>query len=242
MAWDFDASGDWFINSSITAPGMPLTIACWAWSDLSTARAIGGLHGGSNHQHIISFESSTVKAQSRSGAASAVAASSSTTYSTGQWHHVCGVFAAADDRAVYLDGGGKGTNTTSRNPSNDTIALARGNGTGFLLNGRIAEFAVWDAALTDDEVAQLGAGVSPLLVRPINLYFYFPLVRVDPPRCVISGISLTKAGDPQVVSHPGTSYPTGLWTPSFTPSAATGARQLVNGAMITDLIDGGLVA
>ena len=43
------------------------------------------------------------------------------------------------------------------------------------MNGRLAEIAIWNAALTDDEVLSLSKGVSPLRVDPQNLVAYWPL-------------------------------------------------------------------
>ena len=44
-------------------------------------------------------------------------------------------------------------------------------------DGSLAEAAIWNAALSDAEVAALATGVSPLLVRPGSLVFYAPLAR-----------------------------------------------------------------
>lgn len=42
-------------------------------------------------------------------------------------------------------------------------------------DGDIAECAVWNVALTDAEIAAYNKGVSPFLIRPINLFRYYPL-------------------------------------------------------------------
>jgi hypothetical protein len=90
------------------------------------------------------------------------------------------VWVATNDRRAYIDGGSKGTNGTSRTPSgvNKTGVgyLCRSSQTGYF-SGRIAEVAVWDAALTDAEAALLGAGYSALFVRPQDLLVYWPMVR-----------------------------------------------------------------
>jgi hypothetical protein len=45
------------------------------------------------------------------------------------------------------------------------------------LNGRLAEAAIWNTDLTDDEFAALADGYRPTLIRPNKLVFYAPLIR-----------------------------------------------------------------
>lgn len=103
------------------------------------------------------------------------------------WTHAAGVFNSAS-RVAYLNGGNTGTQSTSvSNPTNTTdyllslnydIASLQGNGhnaTGQLV--RMAEAAVWDAALTTDEILALSKGAKPKTIRPESLIFYSPLVR-----------------------------------------------------------------
>jgi hypothetical protein len=67
-------------------------------------------------------------------------------------------------------------------------------------DGKVAEAAIWSAALTDAEVASLGKGVSPRLIRPQSLVFYAPLIRnlVD----VRGGRTLTNNNTATVATHP----------------------------------------
>lgn len=44
-------------------------------------------------------------------------------------------------------------------------------------DGYLAEFAIWDALLDAAEMAALGQGVSPLLIRPASLVEYIPMLR-----------------------------------------------------------------
>lgn len=52
-----------------------------------------------------------------------------------------------------------GLNSTSANP----------------FNGRIAEVAIWDVALSDAELVALSKGANPVTIRPDHLKGYFPL-------------------------------------------------------------------
>ena len=47
------------------------------------------------------------------------------------------------------------------------------------LDGRLAELAVWNVALTADEIASLAKGFRPHRIRPQSLVFCIPLVRTN---------------------------------------------------------------
>ena len=66
--------------------------------------------------------------------------------------------------------------------------------------GDLAEVGVWNVALTADEIASLGKGVSCDQVRPQSLVFYAPLVRniAD----IARGITLTNVNTATVAVHP----------------------------------------
>jgi hypothetical protein len=128
--------------------------------------------------------------------------------SVNTWHHGCAVFAATNDRRIYLDGGSKGTDSANRSvPSgldNTTVgSLKYNNGTDDddPFSGMVAEVGIWNVALTDTEVLMLSLGYSPLLIRPQNLVFYVPLVR-DNDNDLVGGLSLTPTNGPTVSPHP----------------------------------------
>ena len=131
-------------------------------------------------------------------------------YSADTWHHACGVFTADDDRAVFLDGGNKGTSAVSSAPSGlDTSCIGgnlRSSGVTWAAFGSIADAAIWNVALTDAEVAILAAGYSPLFVRPQSLVAYWPLIR-DTDDDIVGGYSMTPVNSPTVAAHPRVFYP-----------------------------------
>lgn len=109
-------------------------------------------------------------------------------WSTNSWVHAAGVFQGAS-RVAYLNGGFTGTNTTSySDPSkniSDILVNLNYDNTSFQGNGHnatgqlvsMAEAAIWDVALTTDEILSLSKGVKPKTIRPESLIFYSPLVR-----------------------------------------------------------------
>ncbi len=133
-----------------------------------------------------------------------VSAATSAGFSANTWHHACGVEASATDRRVFIDGGSKGTNATSRSPANaDRVSIGRiGDSTpAFYTSGRIAEVAIWNVALSDAEVALLAKGFSPLFIQPHNLVAYWPLIR-DDDNDWIGGFDLSAFNTPTVAAHP----------------------------------------
>lgn len=131
-------------------------------------------------------------------------ASTSSGVSVNTWHHACAVFAAANSRAAYLDGGSKGTNTTSSTPTtpNQTAVGRMPDKTpAYYFSGRIAHAAIWSVALSDAEVALLAAGVRPSEVQRANLVEYWELDR-DKDDGLIGGNDLTAYNTPSVADGP----------------------------------------
>lgn len=201
MAYLFnDAAVDNLKVTSTPITAAPFTMACWARSDDQTAA-----------QACFSIGNSGVAAQFwdllftgnvagdplrfRSVVTTAGSASTSSSYVAGTWHHCCGVETSATARAVFLDGAGKGTDTTSRAPgssNNIVVGADASSGLASPFSGDVAEAAIWNVALTDAEVAILAKGVKPYLVRPDKLVFYAPLLNT--PVEIIGKRTLTATG------------------------------------------------
>jgi hypothetical protein len=186
MSIDFDSSLSqrYEINNAILT-AFPLTMACWFNADSFTANRtlLGfGSSSGGNQFQVIGASSSGVYASGEVGGVVATA-TTATAPSTGTWHHAAGVFTDLSNRAAFIDGGSKATNTTTLSSfggfiNRTLIGARRRNGTYALhMEGRIAECAIWDTDLNDDEIYSLSRGVRPSLVRPGNLVLYIPLVR-----------------------------------------------------------------
>lgn len=135
-------------------------------------------------------------------------AQSTNAVATNQWTHVAGVLASLSARTAFV-GGTPGTTDTVAVPGHGTNtqavvgALRR---TTYLqgFNGSIADAAIWNVALTADEVASLAAGASPLTVRPQSLVFYAPLTGESTTTEVnLIGPALSLSNSPaRATSHP----------------------------------------
>lgn len=135
-------------------------------------------------------------------------ATSSTGPADANWHHACAVFTTTSSRAAYYDGANKGTNTSSNTATgfnNTCIAVRHYNGAyDYHLNGDIGEAAIWNVALTDSEVASLALGFSPLMIRPMSLVGYWPMVTGPTSGSYLDRVArnnMTITGTPSISTH-----------------------------------------
>ena len=119
-----------------------------------------------------------------------------------QWRHICGVVGGATDHRVYINGGSKGSDTTSdtRAQSNITIGGYDMWGTrGNFYNGRLAHVMVLPWAMTDDEVLrayqeQLDKPWQLFRAKPRVLYFDASTGSSFPSLSSITASSFTTSG------------------------------------------------
>ena len=159
---------------------------------------------GSNNNRFAIITSSAGRIDVMSRVSSNVSAVTSTNAPLNQWSHVAGVIASTTSRAAYLNGGSKGTNTTSVAPAGmNRVRVGLSSTDGAPFDGRIAEFAIWNVDLTDAEVAALATGINPMGVRRGSLVGYWPLWGVDSPEpdYTGSGRSLVNTGSVAYENH-----------------------------------------
>lgn len=132
-----------------------------------------------------------------------------------RWYALVGRLLAGDSQKFdYYDPvlGTKYSGTDTANLislSLDTTALGNVYDTGWgqSLDGAWAEAAIWDVALSDDEVLSYLYGVAPSLIRPSALTFYVPGIRGNGDD-LIGGVSGTETGTITNAEHPpGIIYP-----------------------------------
>lgn len=213
MARNFPGTtSDYLINTTITPLSYPFTLACWAWNDEDVNLA--GLIMISNPTNVESawltlddFGNDVVANSTDTGGLGS-SADSTGNYPVGSWFHAAGTWVAINERNAFMNGANKGTNTVSRDIDEetlDTVTLGVRNTTAISndLNGRMAEVGIWDDELTDAEIASLGAGVCPLMIRPDALVHYWPLFgRASPEPDWIRGNHLTINGTVAKEEHP----------------------------------------
>jgi hypothetical protein len=239
MARDFNGTattgtGEYLEVDATPLTAVPITVSAWCYpADTTNFKEILDITDKDNtDQWLVRLalgNDAKVWAFARDSGANNGIASTSTTYGANAWCHACGVFESGG-RAAFLNGGGKGTNATAKSPTGiDRISVGRaGDSTpSDPMQGRLAEIAVWDAALTDGEVALLARGVSPWRIRPGNLKLYYPLYgSASPePNLAVGGTTyqLTVTGTPVQADHAPVASPFAFvagWAGAFTSGGA----------------------
>jgi len=216
MAFILNGIGDYFPLGFTPVNTLPFTMACWFNpDDVATAYALM-----SNAQSASTFEryrlmcrgdsaGDPVTIEARNQAGTSATASTTTSVQAGVWQHAAGVVTSTTSRKAFLNGGGSGSNSTSISFAGalNSLDIGRtmfGGTTANLFKGKIAEAAMWDVALTDEEIFSLAQGASPNLIRPNRLWFYAPLI--DGLQNLRGGI-LGSAGSPTPTDHIPITYP-----------------------------------
>ena len=232
MARLFDnALSQYLERDSAVVATQPLTMAAWFNSDDATiTQAILSVVDKDDASKMHFLEIAGAVAGDPVRMASIVAgspsyAASTTGYTANTWFHAAGVVSASNARAAYINGGSKGTDATEEDPLLvlDRTSIGRlGDSTpSQYFSGSIAEVAVWDIALTDNEIIVLSKGFSPLFVRPQNLVAYWPLIgNYSPETDIVGANNLTLTGTVVKANHPRIIYPSSPQIRRFTTAAA----------------------
>lgn len=184
MSYLFDGVDDYILTENAVATAVPLTIACWAnvSNDTANHNLVSIVDKDADTDYFVLQANGTlggdpIRAGTSSGAGTDFAAST-TGYTTNTWFHACAVFALTTDRRAFINGGSKGTSTPSIAPLNlDRTSVGRlmRATPGGPVAGKVAEVAIWSAALSDSEVAQLASGTRPSMIQTNKLVYYQPL-------------------------------------------------------------------
>lgn len=213
MAYDFvRASSQYLMVGSSVVTGPPFTMAAFVYPNNATQLMTATLVGS-----FASFTCAAAVALSGHVAGDPVSyttkgdtgsnflnAQTTAAFSASAWNAVSGVSESVSSRFAYLDGGNKGSNTTTDN----AMTLNRTSvGAGIYNNllydyfdGNICEVAYWNVALTDAEIASLAKGFKPTRIRPQSLMFYAPLLRNL--QDVKGGLTITNNNSATVANHP----------------------------------------
>jgi len=195
-----------YLSAAAPVTAVPVTIAAWFYPTASVNGAIGYLGvASSQHRLQLSYRAArTVQAYAQSGSGFPSVESTATT-PLNTWAHACAVFSSNSSRSIFLNGGNSATNTTAISSpeaftSTNIFARTAASSVGTYFAGSIAEFGIWNAALTAEEVASLAKGMTCDKVRPQSLVFYAPLVRdLNDQK---GGLAITNNNGATVANHP----------------------------------------
>jgi hypothetical protein len=192
----------------------PCSLSCWAYTSVTNAdQALMGIYGSSTQSQIDMRAASDGKLHGgvQNNAGSNGYGVTPTLYPANSWFHAATVVASTTSQSVYLNGGGKNTNTTSHSPgTSDRTAIGFRDNTnqdrpfGAGGTGYLAEAAIWNIALSDADVAALALGLCPLLIHPEALVAYWPLLGSNSPENNLCSNSSTLAirGSLTAAPHP----------------------------------------
>lgn len=200
-----DAIPDKLESTATLVTNEPLTLAVWFYpttlDSTDTVLSMSDSGGGIWRVGTAADDSFFAQKQSAGGATSGVSASAPATVTINTWTHLAAVFVTDTSRFGYLQGVAQTENTTNvgdSTPSHTNIGYLQCCGN-TQADGRIAEAAIWNAALTAGEMATLAKGYAPNLVRPQSLVMYSPLKRAA--QNLTTGLAWTVTGT-AVADHP----------------------------------------
>jgi hypothetical protein len=208
MAYNFNGTNQRLSTASTPVSVAPLTLYARNLSTgLGSSRVIIVISDASNvQQWSLRFAGNSYPRAwqyevTDSGGTTAVFGIGSVAQTT--WYSAGFVEAASNSRYVFFEASKSSTNTVSRTPNATAgIAIAGAlNGTQFAHHeGQIADAAIWDVALTDDEAISLARGFKPFRIRPQSLKFYAPLVRTL--QDLRGALTITNNNTATVADHP----------------------------------------
>ena len=160
--------------------GVPCTLVSWFWAD--TANTLMMLSSctsaeinNNRNTLLVTASGANVQVTAASRDTGNALAMAAPTLATGAWHHGAAVFASDSSRIAYANGTASAENTTTKTLSTiDTVVtLGRAITGSQAFDGRVAEQAIYNAALRPTEIRELSLyRKCPLLVRPENLVWY----------------------------------------------------------------------
>ena len=167
-------------SSSVPATAAPVTLCTWTNNSGGQGRRIIVLSAGASETTgVLGLLTDTTSASNKvnayrvSSGGTGNQALTSIAITTGSWQHWGVVFASTTSAASYLNGANKGTSGTSISPATLTQLTISGRPSDFQfgIGGQAAHAAAWARALSDTEMAYLGAGGNPRAVKSCVSYW-----------------------------------------------------------------------
>jgi hypothetical protein len=201
----------------ITAP--PMTFASWVnYTAATGAYGTLGIFASTNTDHFRTNCSASLGGRMNcgiGGASGQPTANTANQLTINTWGHVASVFASTSSQKVILNGDLANAGSTPATAAGTQATLnrltmgVRDNLTqSQFMTGLIGASAIWNVALTDDEVVALARGWSPRSIRSTALVWctQFPGLRSNVPD-VIGGLNLTCTGTTSSADGP----PMAIW-------------------------------
>lgn len=215
MAIDFNGTTQYLSASSTLLLDEPIDLIAHASTDNNTAvQGIVSINntGAANGWFALTSRGDLggdpVSASKTNDAGGGNAALTSSGFSLTTWEVYAAAFLSNTSRAVYINGGSKGTdatNVTDPTPNSISIGAIVTNALLYGYDGRAAEVYVLNVNMSDSQHAARGKGYSALWDVPIkNVRGWYPLLRTtDLQNRMANGYpTLTATASPAQASHP----------------------------------------
>ena len=210
MGRTFNGSSDYLKRATALITAAPFTVSCWYKASVNTNTrtlwSFGDTATDDYYWRAVHYDS----AGTRGLGAQATAVSSATSdYSgspEGTWTHSAMVEASSSSRTCYVNGTAATANTTNKTPTGiDTVVLGRlerATPTHYF-GGDLAEFAIWNIALSGANISSLAAGANPQAIENANLVAYWTITGTTSPEVdVIAAYELAVTGTSASSNHP----------------------------------------
>lgn len=177
---------DYITGAATLSAAYPVTMNVWFYpptgiGGLIDMVAVGNGSNTSHHRLRINNTLLRVSAATVDTGNATTTVATSANYTASAWNMATYVCTSATSRTVYVNAGSSVTTAVSRTVTAPTNWLIGGYYAFAspipLYEGYLAEFSVWDAALTADEITSLYRGAKADGIRPQSLKVYVPLVR-----------------------------------------------------------------
>lgn len=187
-AMEFNGSTEKAVTDVAEVTAAPFTVCAWGntanITDTQTIFSLGNSTPTNDRFEMLwrgAIAGDPIFVEARENGGTAGSVDTTTGYSASTWHLSCYVEVSSASRSAFIDGGSEGTDTTSSTPAgiDRTLVATLQTSSGQILffDGAIAEVGIWNAALTDGEVATLAKSFAPPCVRRNALVAYYPMVR-----------------------------------------------------------------
>ena len=186
------ASSQSLLAATTPITATPLTVACWytltstATGSARTLISISSQADDNNFFRLAANDgvNGRIDAETKGSASTFQSTYTLPGFAVNTWFHAAAVFASPTSRIAYGDGVAGTENTTSQTPaglSTISVGVLKRTGHVHYHDGLLKLPAIWDVALTADEMAQLATGVWPGKIRPESLVGFWPLWGDDSP-------------------------------------------------------------
>ncbi len=233
MSRVFESTTPTYLSGSFApVTTLPLTIACWAYRTTETGSqtiwTIDDSGNAGNNIYVVSQGSGDGDVNFNDNWTGT--SDSEVGWTINAWVPII-VTITSSEISLWIDG----TNTapvshTVSIPTLNQFAVAQWPALGNDFDGRLEHIAAWNIELSDDNIAEFGAGFSPLLIRPDALQYYCECmgnsgsgVEID----LVGGNALTPSGDSGWAAGVQPFYsPCSGWSPSISPAGGGGGLSI----------------